>query len=461
MVTGSRYCAHDGQFADVQHEAAVAGDQHGAAFSGDGGADGQRQPRPDGAGGRVHGGARFQYRQHLVAPQVGGHRAVAHQASSARRPGADFLHDRDVVRADQVAQPRLHGSARRSGSLCPRPPFTDNAGVGVTAAVGQRGGERGQAGGGVRHHRQLRRVDAVYHARVGVEVDQLAAERRVVARLGTHLQARAHRQHHVRLLAQRANLRVVDQVAEAQRVVVGQAAAAVGAQQHWCAEQFGQRAQFRGRTGRTLRAAAAQHAAAGDDERAHRPGQQRRGGVHRRGVRLHRGRHGHRRLLRGRDLAVGVLQVDRDLDAARLRTAGQDVLDHAHQRRGNLLAQPHCLDPPAHGREHRRLVVRLVHEAAPLAEVGGVGLAGDHQHRRRCEAGLVQPGQPVGGAGAGAGHRHAEPAGGAGVAVGGMHGGLLVAHRHRGDPAGALDGVVDRQVVHAHHAEYMGDPRPY
>ena len=165
-------------------------------------------------------------------------------------------------------------------------------------------------------------------------------------------------------------------------MIVGQGAATVGAQQHRRRQPLDQGAQFRRRAAVTFRPAAAQHAAAGDEQRPLGAGQQLGCARDRRRRRL---QGGGPRSGRGRQVVLGQrggLQVDRNLDAARLRAAGQEVVDHERQRRSYALPQPHCLHAPGDGAQHRRLLLRLVQKAASLAQVGGVDLAGDHQYRR-------------------------------------------------------------------------------
>src|SRR6201996_5496198 len=99
----------------------------------------------------------------------------------------------------------------------------------------------------------------------------------------------------------------------------------------------------------------------------------------------------------------------------------------------------------------------LVQDSLALAQVAAVDLPGDEQHGRRGEARLEQARHGVGRAWSGAGDDHAQFSGGARVAVSGMSGGLLVSYPDRRDGAAPRDGVVHRQVVHAHDAEDMAD----
>ncbi len=116
-------------------------------------------------------------------------------------------------------------------------------------------------------------------------------------------------------------------------------------------------------------------------------------------------------------------------------------------------ASARCVDFVT-GREHRRLVGRLVQHAAvdagtPQAR-GDVGR--DHQHRRARRPRLADRGERVRGAGAGGRQRDAELAGRARVAVGGVRGGLLVADADQPDRRVAQR-LPERQVVHAGQAE--------
>ena len=78
-------------------------------------------------------------------------------------------------------------------------------------------------------------------------------------------------------------------------------------------------------------------------------------------------------------------------------------------------------------------VARNAHGVALLegvrADVGARHLPGEHHQRHRVHVRRGNAGDGVGGAGAGGDQRHAHIARGTRVAVGGVHGGLLVAHQ--------------------------------
>ena len=105
------------------------------------------------------------------------------------------------------------------------------------------------------------------------------------------------------------------------------------------------------------------------------------------------------------------------------------------------------------GREHRRLVGRLVQDPAPDAGPARArrDVGGDHEHGLARGPRLADGGERVGGAGPGGGERDAEPAARAGVAVGRVGGRLLVAHAHEPDRR-AVQLAPEREVVDARAA---------
>src|SRR5262249_12995867 len=91
------------------------------------------------------------------------------------------------------------------------------------------------------------------------------------------------------------------------------------------------------------------------------------------------------------------------------------------------------------------------------ADGGGGHLAGDDHHRDRIHVGGGDAGHGVRHARAGGHQRHADVAGRAGVAVGGVHGGLLVAHQNVLDRVLLVERVVDVQ----HRAAGIAPDEPH
>jgi hypothetical protein len=191
-------------------------------------------------------------------------------------------------------------------------------------------------------------------------------------------------------------------------------------------------------------------AAAHPQQRALGAGQRRRRRVQRRAAaqpgRLRRDELGGRR--RGTQQVGGDLEVDRphrrlERGGDRRCGRGRDVRGRAgHVRRLH------------HRREHRRLVGRLVQDAAVGAGAPqrGRDVGRDDEHRRARRPRLADRRQRVGRARPRGGQRDAEPPAGARVAVGRVRRRLLVAYADEPDRRCAQR-LPQRQVVDARQAE--------
>jgi hypothetical protein len=80
-----------------------------------------------------------------------------------------------------------------------------------------------------------------------------------------------------------------------------------------------------------------------------------------------------------------------------------------------------------------------------VADQMGRHLAGQADDRNAVHQRVHQPGHRIGGTGAGGNQYDADAAGAARIALGGMHGGLLVADQHMADGVLVEQRVVDRQ----------------
>ncbi len=80
-----------------------------------------------------------------------------------------------------------------------------------------------------------------------------------------------------------------------------------------------------------------------------------------------------------------------------------------------------------------------------IADQRGGHLAGDDHHRNGVHIGRGDTGDRIGDARAGSDQHRAGFAGGAGIAVGGVGGGLFVAHQHMFDIILDVDGIIDMQ----------------
>ena len=238
-----------------------------------------------------------------------------------------------------------------------------------------------------------------------------------LARLGG-LKARADGKDHVGRLEKFGHARLGRKCADAERVVFRDASASVCGGHDWCTERFSELHEVRRGPGRD-------HASASPDHDLLRLVQQidcrGHGSLVRRDPRP-------RFDVRDVDLGARVLDIDRHFDRAGLRAAGADLAGDAHDGLTNVLGTADGFGNAGDGAEHGDLVFRLVQHASALAVEPGVHLTGDHQDRRRCEAGFEQARHAVAGAGPRARDRDAELAGGARVAVRGVDCALFVAH---------------------------------
>ena len=126
--------------------------------------------------------------------------------------------------------------------------------------------------------------------------------------------------------------------------------------------------------------------------------------------------------------------------------------------------------------EHARDVLRVGHQIRMLdhrvggaydvgllegigADGVGADLAGDDHHRHGIHIRVGDRGQHIGCARAGGHDAHAHAAGGHGVSLGGVSGGLLMAHQQETELRIVLDRVVDGQNRAARDAEHILDPQ--
>lgn len=179
-------------------------------------------------------------------------------------------------------------------------------------------------------------------------------------------------------------------------------------------------------------ATAVHHRAFGAGDGGQRFGQLR---VFRGWRRQHRCRHVIGQMRRIGDLHV-LGQVDQDRPGASL---ARDAKRFAHDLR-KFLHPPHqkaVLDDRHGHAEHVQFLERIG------AQQGRGDLAGQAHHRYRIEHRIGDAGDQIGGARAGGGHAHADPAAGTGVPVGGEGGALFVTDQDVLEP-GIHQGVVER-----------------
>ena len=135
--------------------------------------------------------------------------------------------------------------------------------------------------------------------------------------------------------------------------------------------------------------------------------------------------------------------VLRDVDHHRAGAAGAGDVEgllHRHRQVAHVLDQEVVLDDRARDADGVALLEGVE------ADRRRRHLPGDDHHRDRVHVGRGDAGHGIGDARARGDQRDADVAGGARIAVGGVHGGLLVAHQH------VLDGVLlVQRVVDVEH----------
>ena len=152
---------------------------------------------------------------------------------------------------------------------------------------------------------------------------------------------------------------------------------------------------------------------------------------------------------------VRILQIDRNLDRARLTASIRHLRNDVRQQRRNVACLAWAFRGGDDASQHRHLLVGLVYVAETAAVESGFGLTGDHQYAARRVRGFVQPRHGVRGTRAGARDHHTDFAGGSRIAVRRVCAGLLVAHIDQLREAEPVDGVEDRHVVDADDRERM------
>ena len=300
---------------------------------------------------------------------------------------------------------------------------------------------------GVGDDAEIDRVEAVDHARIGIEVDQPAGDRQRHLQVAGQLEARADREHGVGGRDHRVEPRSCRRSGpSASGWSSGIGAAALDRRQHRRAQALGELAPARPTHRSTPRRRRPRSTAASS-----------------------------RRAVGGaRDVApVGrrpQRRLDRRHDSTSPRPCWRSIGISTAPGRGRPDSTSRATRTIAVAISAwwstcsaRRVTVRsmsswrsaswIVLRPLPSQRVSDWPVS--EQHPRRRVVRLEQATHRVRRAGAGADERHTEPAGGAGIPVGAVHRTLLVAGRHEPQVVGAGDGVDDRQVVHADDAEHV------
>ncbi len=261
-------------------------------------------------------------------------------------------------------------------------------------------------------------------------------------------QARAHREHHVRLVHVVAERRVAPVGgAERERVVVAHRALALGGLGHAGLQVLGHRGE------RVVRAGEMDAAARVDERRAR--AQQQLG----RAVHVARGGRGPGDLGGRQQLGEALVlhRLGRHLELDRARPARPELDGRLAHRGGNVGDLEHALAPLGDRRDAVELVVDLVEQADVLADAVARDLAGEDQHRRGGRVGGGEARHRVEQAGARHDERGAEAAARARVAVGHEAGGLLVARGDEADPRLVAQGRHHPVELHAGQPEDDAD----
>src|SRR5690606_24267859 len=160
-----------------------------------------------------------------------------------------------------------------------------------------------------------------------------------------------------------------------------------------------------------------------------------------------------RELVRQLHLRGGL--VFRDIDQHRAGAAGGGDIERLAHDLGNVLGAA----------DHEAVLHDRAADADHVGFLEGViadpvraDLSGDDDHRDGIHVGGGNAGHGIGGAWAGSDQHHARLAGGAGIAVGGMGGGLFVAHQDVLDFVLLEDGVVNVQHRAARIAKKVFNP---
>jgi hypothetical protein len=220
----------------------------------------------------------------------------------------------------------------------------------------------------VADHGYRRWMRATDHAGVHVDVNQPAGRFQLVIRtVHSRLKARADRERHVRSLERSGHCPTLVQIADGQRMPLLNRTASIDSGDDRRAEPLRELDERFAGPGRN-------HAAAGDDDAPP-------------GLLQQFDRRGQRGLidtirLRGRRnelliADVGVLQVNRNLDRARLAAAARHLCNDMRQQRCDVARFARTLDRGRHAAQHLDLFVRLVHVAETAAVETRLGLPGD------------------------------------------------------------------------------------
>jgi hypothetical protein len=155
---------------------------------------------------------------------------------------------------------------------------------------------------------------------------------------------------------------------------------------------------------------------------------------------------------------LGAQQVGGDLQVDRAVWGGGRVTQGAGRRGRDLAGGERAVGRFHDRREHRRLIGRLVQDAAVGVRLpqGGGDVGGDHQHGRSRRPRLAHRAERVRGARPGRGDRDSELPGRPRIAVGRVGGGLLVPDPDQPD-ARVAQRLPQRQVVHAGQPEAQLD----